>query len=211
VSIFNQVVVFTDTIDNKNYIDIFSNVEANNALFIKRNLSNVTSLFIETKEQIEEDDVLNEDEIDNLLDNYKDKNDTTITPDYKIEVSKSSNHALTLERCISLFKTNLEEHYLSIINKSIENIPPNSVLKFIEFYKNKIKEIEEKYLLRKDYSLTEIQTYNNFCLKESNPITFKLQKKCLDAKISIENSKKVLTKNALKCWFKQCLDSKVKL
>jgi len=201
----------TEVITSNNIIEDLSNIETNNSFFIRRDLTNVEQLKIKDKEILEDDDVLNTKEINNLLKNYKDINDYTIDSSYSVKNSTESNHAATASKVVSIIKTYLEEFYFSTIEKSIDNLPTTNVLKLIKFYEDKIKEIKSEYLLLEDYSLTEFHTHNNYCLKTSNPLTFTLQKKCIDAKISIEDSNKVMTKNVLKCWLKQCLDERASL
>jgi len=206
----NSISIKTETLSSSKTLPI-SNIDSNDTAFIRRDLSNLSSLNLPDKDDYENDDILNDTKINNLLSTYKSIDDNTIDKDYTIKYSNQSNQAITAKKTLSIIKTYIEEYYLETLNSTLENIPANNIAKLIKYYKDKISEMEDTYLLKKDYVLTSFYTYNNYCLRASNPITFKKQKKCIDSNVSIEKSNRVLTKNTLKCWLKQCLEEKVRL
>ena len=59
------------------------------------------------------------------------------------------------------------------------------------------------------YTTTGVELIVDSCQEITAPFTFLKQPNCSTSKVSLENSKKVLTKGILKQWLKQCIDDKL--
>jgi len=204
------LIIKVNTIEQTTNVLNLSNISSNDLLFIRRDLTNLNKLKISDMNSYEDDDILNNKSINMLFENYKNNDDTTIDSSYNIEISQSSNQAVTAHKVLSIIKTYVEEYYLNTLQTNLDNLPANNALKIIMYYKNKIQEMKSAYLLINDYTITDFYLYNNFCLKASFPFTLKKQKECIEANVSIEESNQILTKNTFKCWLKECLNERVR-
>jgi len=210
----NPIVLYTSyvsTASKKLMADLlnYDNVDA----FIRRDLSNVTSLYIDEIAFNETVDnmVLSKKTINKANKNLKDKNDYTVDSSYVVENNYSGQDVLTAKKAVSLIKTHIEEYYIQIVNDIVNGRPSTDIGKLIEFYKNKISTIEENYILLKNHALSSFYNREDYCLEKTSPLTFLKQTKCADSNVSIEISNKVLTKGVFKRWLIQCINDRIPL